>query len=134
VPLVIAGTGESQQVGTPVGLRELAPTIAEIAGVEHSFTGRNLLDLGEKERPWITSKVFANGERRAAVRSQSGKYVTDGDREELYDLSSVPSKQGNRIEDSVKGCAAFDNALLQHVASEQEKRAVRAAREEVSGS
>jgi arylsulfatase len=132
VPLVIGNIGHSETVFDPVELRQIAPTVAELADVSHPFTAPSFLE--GKQRPWVTSKVFAEGERRAAVRSQSGKYVTDGDRKELYDLSSAHGERDNRIESSIEGRAAFGDALSQHVASEREKRVVRAAREEVSGS
>jgi arylsulfatase len=158
VPLVVGkpdggvgGSGDdglaspgSDAVSDPVELRQIAPTIAELAGVSHSFEAPSLFDgVGDERengatpgggRPWVTSKVFAEGERRAAVRSRSGKYVSDGDGEALYDLGSSAGEQDNRVEESPEGREAFQAALSRHVATEQEKRAVRAVREEVSES
>ena len=153
MPLVVGkpdgGVGEGLGSGTgvvsdPVELRQIAPTIAELAGVSHSFEAPSLFDGvgGERAngasagggRPWVTSKVFAEGERRAAVRSRSGKYVSDGDREALYDLGSPAGEQEDLADESPEGHDTFAAALSRHVATEQEKRAVRVAREEVSDS
>jgi len=118
VPLVIAGTGESRRVGTPVGLRELAPTIAGIAGVEHPFTGRNLLDLGEEKRPWVTSKVFADGGRRASVRTHQQKYIRENGCGELIAVGSGATASDDGVEE-------FAQMLDSHVTNERERRAVR---------
>ena len=153
VPLVVGrpdgGVGEDLGSGAgvvsdPVELRQIAPTIAELASVSHSFEAPSLFDgVGDERengtaagggRPWVTSKVFAEGERRAAVRSRSGKYVSDGDREALYDLGSEAGERDDLAEESPEGRDAFAAALSRHVATEAEKRAVRAAREEVSDS
>jgi len=117
-------------VSDPVELRQLAPTIADLADVSHPYTAPSLLN---ERHPWVTSKVFAGGERQAAVRTQSGKYVADADGERLYDLGSVGGEHEDRIEDSPEGRAAFRDALSQHVATEQEKRAVNAVKTEVDG-
>jgi len=137
---VVGGVSEAETgvVSDPVELRQIAPTIADLAGVSHPFEVPSLLadrDGGAGGgRPWVTSKVFAEGERRAAVRSRSGKYLADGDREALYDLGSAAGEQANRVDESPEGQAAFRDALSRHVATEQEKRAVRSVREEVSES
>jgi len=137
VPLVVGNVDGDETVSDPVELRQIAPTVADLAGVSHPFDAPSLLegvDDTSDERPWVTSKVFAEGQRRAAVRSRSGKYVSDGDSEALYDLGSEASEHADRSDESPEGRAAFRDALSHHVATEQEKRAVRAARDEVSGS
>jgi len=153
VPLVVGkpdgGVGGTvgagpEAVSDPVELRQIAPTLAELAGVSHSFEAPSLFEGVGSERAngaaagggrrWVTSKVFAEGERRAAVRSRSGKYVADGESEALYDLGSETGEHEDRSEESPEGRDAFRAALSRHVATEQEKRAVRAVREEVSGS
>lgn len=130
VPLVLNNVGRSATVSTPVELRQIAPTIAELADISHPYVVQSLLD--DDQRLWATSKVFAEGERRAAVRSQLGKYVKDESHEELYVLESGPGEQSDRTAESPEGQAAFADALSTHVAAEREKRAVRAASEEVS--
>jgi len=130
VPLILSNVGRSATVSAPVELRQIAPTIAELADVPHSYVVPSLLD--DDQRPWVTSKVFAEGERRAAVRSRLGKYVGDGSHEELYVLESGLGAQRDRTDESPEGQAVFADALSMHVATEREKRAVRAAREEVT--
>jgi len=131
VPLVLGNVDGPDRVADPVELRQVAPTIADIAGIEGPFDAPSLL---ADQRPWVTAKVFADGQRRAAVRTQSGKYLADGDREELYDLAADPGEHDDRTDESPAGRAAFSDALSRHVATEQEKRAVRDARTEVSES
>ncbi|WP_159077106.1 sulfatase [Halococcoides cellulosivorans] len=130
VPLVVGNLGRDERVSDPVGLRQLAPTIADLADASQSFRAPSMLD--DSGRPWVTSKVFAEGHRRAAVRTRSGKYLKDGDREALYDLGADPGEQDNRVEESPEGRDAFSDALTRHVQMETETRAIRAAVEEVS--
>ncbi len=129
VPLVLGNVDGPDAVAEPVELRQIAPTVTDIAGVEDPYTVPSL--LGE-QRPWVTSKVFAGGERQAAVRTRSGKYVDDADGEALYDLDLAAGEQENRVVESSEARSTFSDALARHVATEQEKRAVRAATNEVS--
>jgi len=124
VPLVISGINQSRRVQIPVGLHNLAPTIAGIAGVEHPFPERNLLGLDEEERPWVTSKVFADGQRRAAIRTRRHKYFREKEREELVEINS-----GSRR--AVDDMEKFARILDAHVATEHEKRGIWKGAEQV---
>ncbi|SEF67283.1 sulfatase [Halobellus limi] len=132
VPLVVWNADERGRVEQPVELRQLAPTIAELGGAEHPFDVDGLLTDSEEARPWVVSKVFAEGNRRAAVRTRSGKYIEESDRRELYDLSADPDEQRDRSDENPQSSAAFGDALRSHVHDEQERRAVEAAREAVT--
>ncbi|WP_336000333.1 sulfatase [Halorientalis halophila] len=131
VPLVIGNVDRSDRVERPVALRQLAPTIAELGDASHSFTAPSLFE--ESERPWVTSKVFAEGDRRVAIRTQSGKYITEPGREELYDLAADPEERSDLADDGAEGTEAFGLAVEHHVASEQERRAIRNGIGEVLG-
>jgi len=131
VPLVIGGLDRSDRVSRPVELRQLAPTIANLAGTSHPFEARGLFE--EPARPWVTSKVFAGGHRRAAVRTECGKYVSDQGREELYDLAADRDERENQVDEQPEARAAFADALTVHVNTERDKRAIDAAMETLSG-
>jgi arylsulfatase len=131
VPLVIGGLDRSDRVSRPVELRQLAPTIANLAGTSHPFEARELFE--EPTRPWVTSKVFAEGHRRAAVRTERGKYVSDRGREKLYNLTVDRSERENQAEKTPEARAAFADALAAHVHTEQDKRAIDAATETLIG-
>ena len=124
VPLVVWGLEESWRVETPVGLRELAPTIAELTGSPCPFAGRDLLSLDDDTRPWVVSKVFVGGKRRAAVRTATHEFRRRNGRTELVDVTSGSCESiGN------ESAAAFATALDRHVAAEREKEAVRSGGE-----
>lgn len=131
VPLVVGNVDRSETVERPVALRQLAPTIAELGGASHPFTVPSLFD--EDERPWVTSKVFAEGERRVAIRTQSGKYITEPGREELYDLTTDPDEQRDLSADHKETKTAFDRTVDHHVTTEQEKRTIRDGAAEIHG-
>jgi arylsulfatase A-like enzyme len=110
VPLVVAGPGvDDRRVSDPVGLRDLAPTIADLAGAEHPFAERSLLD-DRRRRTCVTSKVFAAGQRRLAMcadgvraTSRDGTLELDGAGElsasdELRDLFGALAIQETRLE------------------------------------
>lgn len=126
VPLVIAGIDGSRRVQEPVALRELAPTIAGIADSTHPFTGRDLLHDDVEARPWVTAKVFADGERRAAVRTRERKFLRDVDQATVIDLDT-----GERETKPISEVSEFDQVLDSHVANEREKRRLRAGIERV---
>jgi arylsulfatase len=155
VPLVVSNAGREGRVERPVELRSLAPTIADLAGASHSFETESLLgsdadfadadsdrgsdvsgDDGESarpSRPWVVSKVFAEGERRVAVRTRQGKFVTEPGRRELYDLETDPDEQTDLTDENPEAAEAFVDAVAHHVASETEKRAIRDAADDLAG-
>jgi arylsulfatase len=120
VPLVISGTEEPCRVETPVELRELTPTIADIAGVDSPFTGRKLLGENVDEQPWATSKVFTEEGRRAAVRTIDRKLLYEDDQMELIDVMLGECEK-------IDGSVGLDDVLTAHFADEREKRRIRAS-------
>lgn len=126
VPLVIAGTDEERHVQEPVALRELAPTIARVADSPHPFTGRDLLQDDLDTRPWVTAKVFADGERRAAVRTREWKLLRDKDQTTLIDLAS-DERETRRVSEN----SEVNQVLDSHISNEREKRRLRAGIERV---
>ena len=142
VPLVIANAGERADVTHPVELRSLAPTIADLGGIPSAFPGRSLLadtragrdgdesdvDVDDAsaraERPWVFSKVFAEGDRRLAVRTEDLKYISDADGRELYDLRLDPDEQVDLIGDRSEVAASLEALSDRHVAGERETRLI----------
>ena len=121
VPLVVHGLDRTGRVERPVGLRSIAPTIADLAGADHAFAAPSLFE----SRPWVTSKVFVGDERRA-VRTDCGKYVQDDRRQALYRLDEDPHEQDNRAA-APEAVAAFEDVLAASVASERDQRGLLAA-------
>ncbi|WP_276280672.1 sulfatase [Halorussus caseinilyticus] len=133
VPLVVGNADTEGRVERPVELRSLAPTIADLAGVSHSFEADSLLaDDADAKRPWVASKVFAEGERRTAIRTRGSKFVAEPGRRELYDLDSDPDEQTDLAERAPDAADAFEAAVAHHVSSEREKRALRSAADDVA--
>ncbi len=122
VPLVADGFDRSARTEQPVELRQLAPTIANVAEAPHPFSAPGLFE--RSARPWATSKVFADGRRRAAVRTERGKYIAEPDREELYDLASDPGEHENRATTEPVVRSSFADALNIHVRTEHDKRTI----------
>jgi hypothetical protein len=81
----------------------------------------------------VTSKVFAEGNRRAAVRTHSGKYIKEPDRRELYDLSHDRNEQQNLVDRETRAVTAFSDVLRLHVNAEEERRAVEHAATDLIG-
>jgi arylsulfatase len=132
VPLVVWNADQTGRVERPVELRQLAPTIAEFGGAAHPFDVERLLDDGEDVPPWVVSKVFAEGTRRGAVRTRTGKYIKGSGQQELYDLSEDPDEQQDLSDEKRESSAVFRDALRSHVFDEQERRAIKGAREAVT--
>ena len=124
VPLVVGNADREGRVERPVELRSLAPTIADLAGASHSFEADSLLE-DDAKRPWVASKVFAENQRRTAIRTRDAKFVAEPGRRELFDLATDPDEQEDLTEERPDAAEAFDQAVAHHVASEQEKRAIR---------
>jgi len=122
VPLVVDGLDRSGRVSRPVALRQLAPTLATLADAPDPFAGPGLFE--EPARPWVTSKVFAQGRRRAAVRTERGKYVAEPGREALYDLATDRDERENLAGAAPEAATAFADALALHVRTERDKRAI----------
>jgi len=122
VPLVIANAGHTGRVSEPVSLRSLPTTIAEIAGVPSLFSAPSL--FAEPRRPWVVSKVFAEGSRRLAIRTRRYKYVQDASRRELYDLRLDPDEQVNVAGAHPRAIDVFADLAAEHVAAETEERTI----------
>ena len=133
VPLVLYNAGESGRVERPVELRQLAPTLAELGDAQHPFDAPGLLDDSpDRTRPWVLSKVFAEGNRRVAVRTRSGKYIEERDTQQLYDLTTDKDEQRNLVNEHTDATAAFADALRLHVSDEHERRAIETARDQIT--
>ena len=117
VPLVIAGVDESRRVQAPVALRELASTISGITNTTHPFPGRDLLHDDLEEHPWVTSNVFADGERRIAVRTRDRKFLRDDEQVTIVDLDS-----GERTSKPVPADSELSRIFDSHVTNQREKR------------
>lgn len=128
VPLVLWNAGESGCVEHPVELRQLAPTLAEFGTDEHPFHAQTLVEGPPvADRPWATSKVFAEGDRRAAIRTRLRKYIEEAGKRELYDLAADADEQQNLTDKATEATETFADALQLHVHAETEQRAVEAA-------
>lgn len=137
VPLLfhwLDGAGEPVRIETPVGLRDVAPTLAELAGLPAlaAADGRSLAQSVRSgaepaERPLFAHRRAydpASYERRpgspgrmASVRASRWKLIRNWDAEdELYDLEDDPGERRNRLEDE-RGVADRLEALLsEHLA------------------
>ena len=128
VPLVVSNADRTGWIERPVGLRSIAPTVADIANADHSFPAQSLF---EESDPWVTSKVFAEGSRRAAVRTARGKYLKSARGPELYDLASDPDEQHNRAAAEAETVGTFAELLAHDRHAEAEARAIDGAIDEL---
>ena len=122
VPLVVHGLDRTGRVDRPVGLRSVAPTLADVADAPHAFPAPSLFE----SRTWVTSKVFA-GEGRRAVRTDRGKYIEGDRRRELYRLDEDPHERDNRAAADPEAVADFEDVLAVSVAAESDQRGLLAA-------
>jgi len=137
VPLLfhwLDGDGESVRIETPVGLRDVAPTIAELAGLPAlpAADGRSLAESVRNgaepaERPLFAHRrayEASSYERRpgspgrmASVRTSRWKLIRNWDAEdELYDLEDDPGEHRNRLRDERGVAERLDALLSDHLA------------------
>jgi arylsulfatase A-like enzyme len=104
VPLVVANVANNETVETPVSLRTLPWLIEQVA------------TDGPVNRERITrDHVVATTEgvqsQRRAIRSRRWKYITDGERRELYDLRSDPNETTDLAGDRTELVDELDRLL-----------------------
>jgi len=122
VPLIVkpAGRREHREVGSPVGLIDVLPTILELAGVPAPRSqGRSLVasKIASKEsRPIYSESLYARihlgcGELRSIVVGE--RHVIDGAHAEVYDLKNDPKEKNNVIESERRAYARARDAIAQ---------------------
>jgi len=127
VPLVLAGPGvqsPGQVVDTPVGLLDLAPTLAEVAGASlpPEVEGQSLLPALQgqalAERPVYSESLYRVPHELKALRQGDLKliYHVDDDRFALYDLSVDPEEQVDLSTQDVSAAEAMATNLLEWMA------------------
>jgi arylsulfatase A-like enzyme len=104
VPLVVTNVANNETVETPVSLRTLPWLIEQVA------------TDGPVNRETITrDHVVATTEgvqgQRRAIRSRRWKYITDGERRELYDLRSDPNETTDLAGDRTEFVDELDRLL-----------------------
>jgi arylsulfatase A-like enzyme len=109
VPLLIAGPGvpAGRSIATPVALRQVAPTILQLAGAaDNEIAGRNALPIpggpstrveGIYAEATMPETAYGWAPLRCVVTSGL-KYI-DAPRHELYDLDSDPGERRNLAAD-----------------------------------
>ena len=108
VPLMIAGTGTTGRIDTPVSTIDVTPTLCDMAGISMVEVmpwtdGTTLLPVAEGEaRMPVPMEYAAEGSIAPMVALRDGrwKYIRcEVDPEQLYDLDSDPQERCNRAED-----------------------------------
>lgn len=117
VPLLLWWPGRYKTAtSSPVvgGQVDLAPTIAELAGIPaaRDWQGRSLFDPSHPPRAYF---YVAQNEFKLGVREDQWKYIFDlrAGAEELYDLTSDPNEQHNLAKSQPDRCVR----LRQHLAA-----------------
>jgi len=124
-PLIVAGPGESQNVGSDalVNSVDVFNTIIELAGGavtdERPIDGVSFADVlqgSEGSREWIFADTTWGGTYSHAIRDHRFKLVTGKNGEELYDLVADPWESrdlltGELDEDATTGYAALKAIL-----------------------
>jgi arylsulfatase A-like enzyme len=134
VPLLLRWPGQIQagrRIATPVGLVDLAPTVADLAGVRPpaDADGRSLAaSLRSREdppaRPILGRRrhyaKVVNGNRgtRYFVRDGRWKYIHSNDRpDELYDLENDSGETENLAAREAETVRALHRTLAKHLAA-----------------
>ncbi|HYN40579.1 MAG TPA: sulfatase-like hydrolase/transferase [Thermoanaerobaculia bacterium] len=125
VPLVLKLPGSEKagtRVSTPVGLIDVFPTVAEIAGVDppKTLAGRSLLAIAQGEKP--DRRIFSEtmyprihlGLSDLVSLADATHHFIDAPRAELYDLKSDPREKKNIIADQRDVHAAMKRESLKH--------------------
>jgi arylsulfatase A-like enzyme len=136
VPLLFAWLeprGAATRIATPVGLRDVAPTIVELTG-SSPLPRPDGLSLADSVRDGVEPRerpIFAHQRahdpssfaprsglpgRKLSVRAQHWKLIRNWDGEdELYDLETDPDEQRNRIRDEREVAARMEALLDEHL-------------------
>lgn len=97
---------------TVAGHIDLAPTIAEMAGVPAAadWQGRSLFDMRQPHRAYF---YVAEDSFTLGVREDNWKYIYDlrDGTEELYDIDRDPNEQHNRAADEPERCVRLRQRL-----------------------
>jgi choline-sulfatase len=119
VPLIFGGPGVAQgRVGEPVSHLDLAPTLADLAGLppgDAEFEGRSLtraLAGGRVDARAVISEYLAEGVTAPAVMVRRGRYKyirCPGDPDQLYDVGADPHELTDLAADPAHAemCAAL---------------------------
>lgn len=119
VPFIVAAPGmlEPRVVATPVGLADLAPTLARLAGVPFAgrVDGRDLADALRRGKEPLPADLYAETEYPAlygwsplaAMRRGSYKYIASP-HPELFDLAADPRESRNILGDQRRVMRALD--------------------------
>lgn len=113
---------DGSRVAAPVELIDIAPTIADVAGVEAgSFDGRSLRSLWTSSAPDASRPARAFGRGMRAVVLGDLKLIIEGDAVELFDLASDP---GERADLSEARPADVENLRRLDLSTAEEPRTV----------
>ena len=123
VPLVISGLDRTERIDHPVGLRQLASTVCDIGDVDHPFSAPSVLD--PPRRDWVEAKVFADNDRRVAIRTRQAKFVRDATGRRLYDLTAESTEEHNLLDEDGPALDAFERCVAWHEQVETEYRRIR---------
>jgi choline-sulfatase len=114
VPLLIAGPGVPRgRVPAPVSHLDLAPTLADLAGIgpgDSEFEGASLIPAltGTARDAPVISEYLAEGVTAPAVMVRRGRYKLircPGDPDQLYDLGADPRELENLAADPAHAAA-----------------------------
>jgi tetratricopeptide (TPR) repeat protein len=118
VPLIVkpAGARAHREVGSPVALIDVLPTILELAGCPApKIRGRSLV-ASKENAPIYSESLYARihlgcGELRSIVDGEH--HVIDGARAEVYDLKNDPREKTNVIDRERRAYASARSAIAQ---------------------
>lgn len=118
VPLIVkpAGAREHREVGSPVGLIDVLPTILELAGVPAPRNQVRSLLASKESTPIYSESLYARihlgcGELRSIVDGE--RHVIDGAHAEVFDLKNDPKERVNVIDRERRAYARARDAIAQ---------------------
>lgn len=100
------GDSGPRNVQTPTSCVDVAPTVLELMGVEHSddMQGESVLPMAYRNGPWSPRVVSTEYGRSYSLRAPGWRFVVNYDgSEEIYDLSKDPKELNNLIAENSFG-------------------------------
>ncbi len=94
------GDGGPRNVQTPTSCIDVAPTVLELMGVQHSdaMQGQSVLPMAYRNGPWSPRVVSTEYGRSYSLRAPGWRFVVNYDgSEEVFDLSNDPKELNNLI-------------------------------------
>ncbi|MFB6186241.1 MAG: sulfatase-like hydrolase/transferase, partial [Halobacteriaceae archaeon] len=120
VPLIISNSDYTGRTTHPVGLKSIAPTIADLADVRFPYNTQSLLNY-KSSKPWEVSKILRTDGAEISIRTSNKHYVSHQKDECIFSLNDDDKSKKNDGE----ALELFRHIKSRHKEDEKQRRLIR---------